>query len=172
MAYSEEQRVLPSNASPEICPKFNNGNGGDCGPCLEQDICSTCLQRDHPASSCKAAVSDVDYEYPRHEWTPEHNRDVKVFNDEIHRLPSELRGNCPIFSAQHAIKIREADREWPDASPWFRARLRNFEHNPVEWKSPKYVQYREKQKGIKEKNKHNPWPDDIEYHFQRGTSSL
>ena len=152
--------VLRSNAPTEICPDFNNGI--DCKDCLGHHVCSTCHQIGHSACQCTA-----------------HNNDTDLGNCLVSTATLDSGApkpsgnpydfdNLQIYTAEAAISRGRPNDEFPLPHPDFRRALLFFRSDGSEWNSESYRKYRDKQKSVKEKNKHNPWTDDIEAAFQKG----
>ena len=156
MENGDAQHILKSNAFPEIYPHKIDPEVAAWTDCLCDDP-SDCL--------CKA--SNVQHDIHGFDHAQSTAYDLQLQG--VARRPRDLMSlrGLEIYSAQAAI-TRDRNRHWPEPTPFFREYLRHFKHDPVEWKSPKYAAYREKQTGLIEKKKPNPWPKDIEHHFQRG----
>lgn len=156
MDSSNAQHVLKSNAVTEIYTPKDEGEVAGWIDCLCDD-----------PSDCHCKTAGPHYGSQSPEYVKSLGYDLQLQGSS--RRPRDLMSlrGLEIYSAQAAI-TRDRNRHWPEPTPFFREYLRHFEHDPVEWKSPKYQAYREKQIQLIEKKKPNPWPANIEYHFQRG----
>ena len=151
-----DQRVLRSNTSHEIgldC-SYNVINNLDLEPkCNNQSL------------ELNDSVSDYDESPIDSESESPYLRGVQG----IGRQPNNLQ--C--LRAQDAIPRGKRRKPLPVPPRWYAEYIQHFQFDPIEWKSPKYKQYREKQATPKEreKGKKGPWNDEIEYAFQKGWST-
>ena len=177
MESRRDLRVLPSNApilaesenvhrsppgnpglhnSPRTCPKFNNGV--DCRVCGLLHACSTCLQDDHDAQSCKKGILRAS--------------SGNIGSNELTINPSDSKSSAryasthprtaikaPESSSRHGLKLEHRKRQRVHLSKLpllYRSELL----------SPKYNTYRAK---TRSKGPDQTWPDHLEEVFQEGT---
>ena len=177
MESRRDLRVLPSNApiiaddgnvlrsppgnpslhaSPRTCPKFNSGV--DCRVCGLLHACSTCLQDDHNAQSCKKGILRAS----------SGNRVSDDFTANLSDSKSKVRYasthsrttvKAPESLSRHSLKLehRKRQRGYLSSLPLFYR---------SELLSPRYNAYRAK---IRSKGPDQPWPDHLEEAFQEGT---
>ncbi|KAG8533794.1 uncharacterized protein KY384_001535 [Bacidia gigantensis] len=180
----QHQRVLPSNAPtfheltteqihaqlPDlICGEYNEGR--DCRVCKSRDhICSLCHKSDHGAFECPNFLNSTE---PRGEATTQVEGNHCEISYPHYRFgPVPMFDHPPLHSAQAAIKREQTKRTTLPGvgagAKLDRLAIERFSFERTEFRSSKYVTYREKQKNNKKKDNCGIWNDRVEYAFQKG----